>query len=330
MEKTMRWSAVAVFMGVLCRAHDVSGQDLRANTSDDKVKNATGVTGAITSQKAARDKMEIDPSLLAVGIKATQVGEIKVNQKGLVVDTDDNKPTVIAKPGQAVGKAPRSKAEASLGRPVGLIVFSDGESKERRRCTGWLVSPAAVVTNAHCVKNDAPNSKVSFDYVDGTPYATLKWYTCTVWPKSVLLEADLAVLRCGEKGAAPGDAYGVEQLGSAPVADNDPVMVIHQYCDKATFPQCEPTKMTVISKVSRAAYSSFEFSHLADTAEGSSGAPVFARMGASKGMVVGVHHGGCSQSNNCTAPAAQGRGAFNLAIQLKVLKTYLEVLGIVD
>lgn len=327
----MRWLACGLLACVLWDTRVVSAQDLKATTTTSEgTKVPGGAPPATISSSATKERMEIGPSLSAVGLRAARSRETAFDHRGLVVDTDDNKPTAVADFGKGIGLASRSKGEAALGRPVGLIVFADAMGREVRRCTGWLITAIAVVTNAHCIKDDAATSRVSFDYVDGTDYSTLKWYSCSLWPKSVLVEADLALLKCGETTAAPGDTYGVETLGAAPVADNDSVMVIHQYCDAATVANCEPTKKTVRSRVARASYSSFEFSHLADTAPGSSGAPVFAISGVSRGMVVGVHHGGCSLANDCKAAAPSGRGVFNLAIQLKVLRKYLETLHIVD
>ena len=173
----------------------------------------------------------------------------------------------------------------ALSGPVALLSFFDAQIP--RTCSGFLIEPALLVTNEHCIRSEENCSTMAalFGYRrngQGTEFGPQ--VRCAGWtPLQSSFELDLTVIRLT---AAPGAEYGVVSLPDAPPPPDGPLAIVQHAGD---FPQqvsivdCAAGDAPVAGRVSDT-----DFTHTCDTAKGSSGSPVFNQ----DGELIGVHHFG--------------------------------------
>lgn len=245
-----------------------------------------------------------------------------------VIDLIDWTPSI---PPQQVTPGARRPEEAMLallqaraGSSVGYLSVPGGPGKDDdKRCVAWLVLDDVVVTSTHCVKDadEAEGVEVTFDYYSDVSADDLTWHSCGKI-KQVWAEVDVTALQCDPvDGRSPGSRYGKLALATEDPKLDEPVYVLHQNCNYYSDPWCDPTKLSSPGKVTNEPdVKPHEFSHTADTLEGSSGAPVIS---AKSHAVVGLHHAGCSAKNDCGKTTEDGKGHHNLAVRVSTLRKLL-------
>ncbi len=183
------------------------------------------------------------------------------------------------------------------------------------RCTGFLIARDVLITSAHCVP-DARATRgltVAFARETGVPSSLWSRYDCS---EHITTERalDFTLLGCAQ---SPGDVHGVLPLAEADPEVGEAIYVVHGNCDFYREPGCAPDKKlspgTLFGVGSLHRYD-------ADTATGSSGAPVLSAVGHE---VVAVHHAGYGPN-----PDADGRGTYTEGVAMSaVLPRVRSVLG---
>jgi hypothetical protein len=302
-----------------------------------------GKTGTKTDvlPSLAGDPTGTAPSTGAVPLMIRQPERLPKERdwKSVVVDKDDNSHDVVDNDdNQPLSKTPPpgtpdDKARSWQARIVGSIQFLDSDGTLKDRCTGWLASASIVVTNAHCLLTPHASVRVTFDLWTAT--SALEWYPCILEAGGLWRQDDLAALRCGSVTMRPGDRYGFAHLAAASPQRGESLMLTHQYCDIRKDSNCVPVKNTCVGYVLDASYADTlapglrEFTHDADTLDGSSGAPLFGRGAANANLVVGVHRAGCKQAGNCASRTGpEGKGVYNMAVKVEVLAARLHSIGV--
>lgn len=225
------------------------------------------------------------------------------------------------------GSGPAINSSAAVAMAVGYLVLPE---RSNLPCTGWLIARDKIVTNHHCVadKMEARSARITFDYVMGADEVSLAWYDCSTFIDA-WADIDAAVLRCHPlDGKAPGERYGVLKLASVDPKAGEPVYLVHNICNYMSDPGCDRVKQISPGRISQTDYGPVDFTHTADTLNGSSGAPILADSGPSRHQVIGMHHHGCTRVNDCTAESHDGRGAFNIGVRAQALRLRLAGLGI--
>jgi Trypsin-like peptidase domain len=196
---------------------------------------------------------------------------------------------------QEASTLPDGTAERENSRAVGHLALPATGS----RCTAFLITPDVVMTNQHCITSAsaAVGATVTFDFEAGA--AGVATYACDTFLGNDA-SLDFALLQCS---GSPGAAQGVLELQAAPLAQDDPVYVVHQNCDWVTDPACAPTKKYSPGVVTG---TGGELAYDADTLGGSSGSPVFA---ANAHVVIALHHVGVGGNGS-------GRGTANRGVPM--------------
>jgi hypothetical protein len=176
-----------------------------------------------------------------------------------------------------------------LGRAVARLRFMiPGEGQAT--CTGFLVGSRLLLTNEHCISNDAERASAlaDFDYDQpGPPPAGIRVQAIVAKDASL----DYSLLRLvADPPAAAGRLYFAQDgwQWSLPPARHPLVIVQH--------PSGRPKEVSIadcqlagLDRVGVTPGDRSDFGHLCDTLGGSSGSPV---MDWTTGLVVGLHHFG--------------------------------------
>jgi uncharacterized repeat protein (TIGR01451 family) len=190
------------------------------------------------------------------------------------------------------------------------------------RCTGFLVGPDLIMTNAHCT-NDVPGTIAIFNYENGVDPSQFEAFRCdTLVRRDSLIDAALLRCQAGPIGSStpvlPGIHRGrgfINLEDFSELSDGDDIYVIHQNCvdGSLTTPpftndSCIPNKKLSRGDLLRYYCPNagnlagdgffFRLFHNADTLGGSSGSPIFS---ASTHKIVGIHR--CCGLGDGTAPA---------------------------
>jgi hypothetical protein len=193
---------------------------------------------------------------------------------------------------------------STRARAVGYLRMETGA-----RCTAWLVSPSALVTNHHCIpfEGQARGASVNFEFYREGDRERGPWFDCSTF-LATSAELDITLLRCAPReGQLPGDRYGFLELDEREPGASEAIYVVHQNCDHIRGP-CAPTKKISPGRILEPRVDDFGRSalrHDADTLGGSSGAPI---LSAETHRVLGLHYG-----NRVELPgsAETGRGPHN-------------------
>jgi V8-like Glu-specific endopeptidase len=177
----------------------------------------------------------------------------------------------------AIGKA--SAEIQGWGKPIARLRFVNAMGQFF--CTGFLVTPALLMTNQHCLSSqeEALSALVDFDYDD---------FSAQPRPLRVSkLEAtseplDYSVVRLARP---PSPGPGVVKIGTVAAQDQALVIVEHPAGEpkQASIDDCKVSGIALVG----VGTDTTDFGHLCDTLGGSSGSPVFSRQ---DGTVVGLHH----------------------------------------
>ena len=158
-------------------------------------------------------------------------------------------------------------------------------------CTGFLISENLLVTNEHCVNDDAicASTKIIFDYYKDENGNILNGdqYDCKQVHKvdgklAVSYSLDFAIL---EVDGAPGNKYGYLEFSENPVGPAQELFIIQHPSGEPKQISYEDCIVKDVAIFGRDASAS-DFSHRCDTKGGSSGSPVLDE----DLNVVGLHH----------------------------------------
>ena len=177
-----------------------------------------------------------------------------------------------------------SKRIQSYGKSVARIRWkSDGMTIGS--CTGFLISPALLMTNRHCMrtKPELDHTSVDFDYVDGAscfPVYHINSQKCCD------SDLDIAVYSLDREVPDANLLYWAPK--SVNVYPDEPLLII-QHPGGGTKKVSQFDCKIVATDVPGSSSKSRDFSHYCDTSGGSSGSPV---LDFATGVVVGIHHNG--------------------------------------
>lgn len=180
----------------------------------------------------------------------------------------------------------------------------------RESCTAFFISSDVILTNNHCVENEAQAVGVRLVMMKEKGVAEEKWWRldCSEFVGTDFT-LDVTLLRCQGN---PGEIFGALVLdGQTLMKPGAPLYVLQQNCDFLTNSTCLGLK-----KIARGSMltSGIELAHNADTLGGSSGAPLFSAL---THQVVGIHHAGLPD-------LGPGHGTANYAIRTPGVVRYLE------
>ena len=188
---------------------------------------------------------------------------------------------------------PTGSRDYQLGRKVGWIITrSRSNPNLYHTCTGFLVGPDLFMTNHHCI-NDAAGALpldgmyIFMDYYQDGAYGGVTARVSSI----VRMDAtkDYALLRLN---ASIGNTYGWLELNTTtvPNATQSVKIISHPRGRSKEIVRNNSQIVAVPSLINRYP---FLLAYLADSEQGSSGAPVFLRDGTG---VIAIHHSAWSNS----------------------------------
>lgn len=189
------------------------------------------------------------------------------------------------------------------------FIRTEGGRQFREVCTGFLIRDDTLVTNEHCVADQATcfTTKIIFGYAYNSIGQTpgLEQYDCLA-VAAVSDPLDIAVLKVAGR---PGQRWGTLSLAAQDVLADQQLFVLQHPLGEAK--QISEVGCSVFEPVSPGRQTASDFAHLCDTLGGSSGSPVFNVAG----EVTGLHHWG---------KAFGGRyGNANRAVRIGLINAFL-------
>jgi V8-like Glu-specific endopeptidase len=238
-------------------------------------------------------------SLLVVQVE-TRTGEVpdglRFAVSEAVVDHTEVTPEDVTEPNDMEwaaiafhGKKNGRKIYWERGRSTAILRFiTDGGEQQ---CSGFMISPNELMTNAHCVYNAkiCRSAKATFGYEQSTLLRPLngEQVSC-VEVKAIDRTLDFAiVVLAGTPGAS--DRWGHLVLSPQRPSASEPLYIIHYPGNvrmKGTWNDCklETAQANGLDPTLKS-----DFGHICDTDGGSSGAPILSQ---ATNEVVGLHHFG--------------------------------------
>jgi hypothetical protein len=153
-------------------------------------------------------------------------------------------------------------------------------------CTGFLVTSDLVLTNEHCIANDADALSTTVDFKYERPQPLPKHRMRVVKLEALDPGLDYALLRL--QGKAPSE-YGRLRIDRATLLTTATTLIVIQHPGGSRKMVAERNCGVSALDVPGVGPGVLDFGHSCDTLQGSSGAPVLASAG---GRVVGLHHWG--------------------------------------
>jgi hypothetical protein len=197
----------------------------------------------------------------------------------LVAMTPPVKPRAITEPDDRLPIGTQSTLLQERGRSVARIRFV-GDDGVAYVCTGFLVASDLLITNQHCIRNEAEMrsglADFDFDNVTAKP-VTFRFRSLVLTNPSL----DYTLLRI--RGAPKRAPLAIRAV--APEKDQTLVIIQH--------PGGEPKQVSIAgclvkdTKIAGIGGAATDFGHLCDTLGGSSGSPV---QDERTGDVIGLHH----------------------------------------
>ncbi len=174
----------------------------------------------------------------------------------------------------------------NLRGPVARLSFFRGG--EPRNCTGFMVAETRMVTNEHCVADkESCDSMVAVFGYERDPRGRLRWGKKFRCKSAETLRSDFQLdVALVELVASPGPDFGVVRMAETDLEAGAPLALIQHRGGKEksiSFIECGILETPVDGRAELS-----DLTHSCDSAEGSSGAPLFAMDGA----FVGLHHYG--------------------------------------
>ncbi|HEY1097281.1 MAG TPA: serine protease, partial [Myxococcota bacterium] len=140
------------------------------------------------------------------------------------------------------------------------------------RCSGFLISRDIVMTNHHCIPDAASAAGVIVNFKYETAWDETGVVACDQFI-GANADLDYALVRCA---GTPGDTYGFLTIDPSALATGKSIQLLHQQCDYATTPSCEPTKKLSPGKITATTRIADRITHDADMLGGSSGGAIIA------------------------------------------------------
>jgi hypothetical protein len=178
-------------------------------------------------------------------------------------------------------------------KPLALPVARLAVTNRQSYCTGFLVSPTLIITNQHCVANDADAlstlAEFKFEKPRAAPERVVRVH------KLELADAglDYAILRLEKNAGATYGRVSLAPLGT--ISDQNGTLAIVQHPNGRKKMVAADNCAVVSQSVNGPGGTKTDFSHSCDTLRGSSGSPVFTNPG---GVLVGLHHWGFDESGH--------------------------------
>lgn len=182
-------------------------------------------------------------------------------------------------------------------QPVGLIVVAFANGDGLSECTGWVISPALVLTARHCIEDeDAETGEVTrispesvdfiLNYLEVSEGDRIPLSTTPVEIGEGDLDYVLFTIASGEFDLSK---IWVPRLGPEPAANEDLMIIQYPFGRPLSYARdgCKTTERDYVQ--------GDNFRHICDTLSSSSGAPVFNQ----DFQVIGIHTaGGLSNDSN--------------------------------
>jgi hypothetical protein len=231
---------------------------------------------------------EFDADQLSIDVfSATSNNALRLILSRVVIGADKGTPESITEPNQLMSINGQDAWILDLGRSVARLRIV-GDFGGTFTCTAFLVTPALMLTNQHCIASnaEAKSTKVDFDFnIPGPPGE--------VGELTELLESDFeldyAVVRLKEPVSRPPLELEVIRPN-----DDDQLLIIQH-------PGGEPKQISLADcivdnvVVEGRGGGMTDFGHKCDTLGGSSGSPV---IDFADRKVVGLHHLGIEEGSN--------------------------------
>ena len=223
---------------------------------------------------------------------------------------------------------------ARVGDSVGMMVASGLNPRfetESWCCSGVMIAPTLYLTNWHCGGNKGFSAGRYWDpEVNASVLIDLAWdggaRNRQYRSEQVVYtnrKMDIAILRVAPTRGGTGDDIGAipVRLGRDPAQGQAGFIIHHPQCKPkmATVKECKVDKVGVRSWTMEdgSALPDADFYHTCDTDTGSSGAPMFD----AAGNLIGLHHLGFGQPQQCEANPVRRNRAVRIEAILEDLKT---------
>jgi hypothetical protein len=246
-----------------------------------------------------------------VGVGVAVVLSVACGAELDVSDADDAlvlDPTAVLDQGVIVGELDWVEANLWPDGPVRTAARAAGYvsiPSRRARCSGFLVARDVVMTNHHCVPDEASAQGVVMNFL----YESATWNSAGAVRCERFLGAnealDYALLGCA---GAPGDTFGVLSIDDRVVAPNHAIALLHQQCDFYAGAACVPTKKVSPGSITR--LTANRVIHNADMLGGSSGGAI---VDATTGAVVAINNA------HVVTGTTGGRGTTNLGVPMSLV-----------
>ena len=204
-----------------------------------------------------------------------------------------------------------SKKIYNTSRRVAFLLLGD----EGGSCSGSLVGPDLILTNAHCVMDlntkaqyDVTTIKINMEYLSENQIGNFQ--AQVVGPVAVNPDLDYALLRLNNK---IGKHYGWLELDDTTPTSGNVMVIQHPYGR-------EKEVSRVDSEIAQ--YDQVVLHYYADTEPGSSGSPVFSENGR---KIIALHRAGtCREENIDTVAGGCKIYDFNEGVNIGLIKNQIK------
>ncbi|MFK8012456.1 MAG: serine protease [Marinicellaceae bacterium] len=203
-----------------------------------------------------------------------------------------------------------SKKIFNTSRRVAFLLLNE----QGGSCSGSLVGPDLILTNAHCVMNlqtqekyDVTKIKVNMEYL--APNQIANFQAQVIESVKVNPNLDYALLRLNTK---IGKYYGWLELADTTPTSGDVMIIQHPYGREKEISRVD-------SEIAQA--NAVVLHYYADTEPGSSGSPVFNKNGR---KIIALHHAGQCRDENFDSTKGCLKFDFNEGVVIGLIKNQIK------
>lgn len=203
-----------------------------------------------------------------------------------------------------------SKKIFNTARRVAFLLLNE----QGGSCSGSLVGPDLILTNAHCVMNlqtqekyDVTKIKVNMEYL--VPNQRSNYHAQVIEAVKVNPNLDYALLRLNNK---IGKHYGWLELADKTPTSGDVMVIQHPYGREKEISRVD-------SEIAQA--TQVVLHYYADTEPGSSGSPVFNKNGK---KIIALHHAGQCRDENFDPTTGCKKFDFNEGVVIGLIKNQIK------